>query len=49
MQKEVPPTSFPDLTVSMKPLALDAAQLAAPGPLPNVAAVEPRSFFATRV
>ena len=44
-----PRTGCPDVTVSMKPLRLSAAQLAALGRLPNVAAVEPRSLFATRV
>ena len=49
MEREVAANRFPDVTVSMKPLRLSAAQLAALGRLPNVTAVEPRSAFATRV
>src|SRR5829696_4329628 len=49
MEREVAAHRLPDATVSMKPLQLSAAQLAALGRLPNVAAVEPRSLFATRV
>jgi putative ABC transport system permease protein len=49
MDREVAASRSPDVTVSMKPLRLSAAHLAALGRLPNVAAVEPRSLFATRV
>jgi putative ABC transport system permease protein len=49
MEREVATNQFPDVTVSMKPLRLGAARLAALGRLPNVTAVEPRSAFATRV
>jgi putative ABC transport system permease protein len=49
MQDEVERTRLSDLTVSMRPLALGEGQLAALARLPNVAAVEPRSFVATRV
>ena len=40
---------LPDLTVYMRPLRLDSAQLGALGHLPNVLTVEPRSFFGGRV
>jgi putative ABC transport system permease protein len=49
MQKEVAANRLPDLTLSTKPLALSAAQLAALRRLPNVEAVEGRSYFQTRV
>jgi len=49
MEREVAAHRLPDLTVSMKPLQLSAAELAALGRLPNVTAVEPRSLLATRV
>jgi hypothetical protein len=49
MQREVASHRLPDVTVSMNPLQLSAADLAALGRLPNVTAVEPRSLFATRV
>jgi len=49
MEREVAAHRLPDVTVSMKPLRLSAAELAALGRLPNVTAVEPRSLFATRV
>ena len=49
MDREVAASRSPDVTVSMKPLQLSAAQLAALCRLPNVTAVEPRSLFATRV
>ena len=49
MEREVAANRFPDVTVSMKPLRLNAAQLASLSRLPNVTAVEARSAFATRV
>jgi putative ABC transport system permease protein len=49
MEREVAAHRLPDVTVSMKPLRLSAAALAALGRLPNVTAVEPRSLLATRV
>src|SRR3954453_13128851 len=49
MDREAAANRSVDVTVSMKPLPLTAAQLAALGALPNVTAVEPRSSFATRV
>ncbi|MGE5690056.1 MAG: FtsX-like permease family protein [Pseudomonadota bacterium] len=49
MQKEVEANRLPDLTLSTKPLALSAAQLDALGRLPNVEAVDGRSYFQTRV
>ncbi len=49
LQREVRTTRLSDLSVSMRPLVLDPARLAALARLPNVAAVEPRSFFDTKV
>jgi len=49
MEREIAANRLPDVTVSMPPLQLGSAQLAALGRLPNVTAVEPRSAFATRV
>ena len=49
MKHEVSANQLPDVTVSMKPLALTNAELARLGRLPNVTALEPRSLFATRV
>jgi putative ABC transport system permease protein len=49
MEREVAANRLPDVTVTMKPLELGAAQLAALERLPNVEAVEPRSVFFTRV
>jgi putative ABC transport system permease protein len=49
MEREVAAHRLPDVTVSVKPLRLSAAELAALGRLPNVTAVEPRSLLATRV
>ena len=40
---------LPDLTLYTRPLRLDGAQLASLAALPNVRAVEPRSFFGGRV
>ena len=49
MKREVAATKLADVTVSMKPLELNGAELARLEKLPNVATVEPRSLFATRV
>lgn len=49
MNDEVVANKLSDVTVSMKPLRLDAAQIARLERLPNVMAVEPRSVFSTRV
>ena len=49
MQEEVRAGRLADVAVSMRPLALDAEQLAELAALPNVAAVEPRSSMETRV
>ena len=49
MKHEVVANRLPDVTVSMKPLALSNAELARLARLPNVTALEPRSLFATRV
>jgi putative ABC transport system permease protein len=49
MQKEVQTNKLPDLTLSTKPLAVTAPQLAALGRLPNVAAAGGFSYFQTRV
>lgn len=49
MQKEVEAGRLADLTVTMRPLELTAAQLEALAALPNVAAVEPRSSVDARV
>jgi putative ABC transport system permease protein len=45
MNATVASDQLPDLTVSTRPLALDPAQLAALAAIPNVTAVEPRSFY----
>ena len=49
MQAEVRAQRLADVTVTMRPLALSAAQLSALAALPNVAAVEPRNGVNTRV
>jgi putative ABC transport system permease protein len=49
MDREVAVNRLADVTVTMKPLALRASDLAALERLPNVAAVEPRASFMTRV
>ena len=49
MQEEVRAGRLADVAVSMRPLTLDAEQLAELAALPNVAAVEPRSSMETRV
>jgi putative ABC transport system permease protein len=48
MQKEIRSTQLADLVVYTRPLELGRGQLAALGRLPNVSAVEGRSFYATR-
>ena len=49
MNATVAADQLPDLTVATRPLALDSAQLAALAAVPNVTAVEPRSFFSGQV
>lgn len=49
MRDEVAANRLADLTVVTRPLPLDREQLASLEGLPNVAAVQPQSFFATRV
>ena len=49
MRKEVAANKLADLTVETRPLQLDRAALDRLGRLPNVTAVQPRSFFATRM
>ena len=49
MQREVVRSRQPDVTLTLQPLPLSAAQLAALQRLPNVVAIEPRTLFATRV
>jgi putative ABC transport system permease protein len=49
MQEEVRAGRLADVAVSMRPLTLNAEQLAELEALPNVAAVEPRSSMETRV
>ena len=49
MNAEVTADRLPDLTIYTRPLVLNQAQLAALAAVPNVRAVEPRSFFGGRV
>ena len=49
MQEDVRSGRLADLTLTMRPVQLTSADLAALGGLPNVAAVEPRSSVDTRV
>ena len=49
MKHEVAANRLPDVTVSMKPLAISQTELARLARLPNVKTVEPRSLFSTRV
>lgn len=49
MAREVAVNRLPDVTVSMAPVELTAADLAALADLPNIEDVEPRSLFVTRV
>jgi putative ABC transport system permease protein len=48
MRKEVQANRLPDLTLSLRPLALTPAQLAGLRHLPNVLAADGRSYFQTR-
>ncbi len=49
MEREVAANRLPDVTVTMAPLVLSPADLAALRRLPNVADVEPRALLVTRV
>jgi putative ABC transport system permease protein len=49
MSAEVAADRLPDLTISTRPLVLNQAQLAALAAVPDVRAVQPRSFFGGRV
>jgi putative ABC transport system permease protein len=49
MQKEIASSRVADLTLDTKPLPLNRAEIAALRALPNVKAMEPQAFFATRV
>jgi putative ABC transport system permease protein len=49
MENEVAAARLADLTVRMRPLVVSGEQLAGLARLPNIDAVEARSFFATRV
>jgi putative ABC transport system permease protein len=49
MQEEVARSRQPDVTLTLRPLPLSDAQLAALERLPNVEAIEPRALFATQV
>jgi putative ABC transport system permease protein len=49
MSAEVAADRLPDLTISIRPLVLDQAQLAALAAVSDVRAVQPRSFFGGRV
>jgi len=49
MSAEVAADRLPDLTISTRPLVVNPAQLSALAAVPNVRAVEPRSFFGGRV
>ncbi len=49
MNREIAANRLPDVTITIKPLALTGAQLQALGRLPNVAALDARSTFSTHV
>jgi len=49
MSAEVAADRLPDLTIYTRPLVLNQTQLSALAAVPNVRAVEPRSFFGGRV
>lgn len=49
MDREIAATKLADLTVTMRPVALDDAVLRDVAAIPNVAAVQPKSIFSTRV
>jgi hypothetical protein len=49
MDRKIASTRLADLTVTMSPLAMSDAQLRAVARVPNVAAVQPKSVFSTRI
>ena len=49
MNREIAANKLADVTMTVKPLPLSAAQIQALANLPNVAAFEPRATFSTRV
>lgn len=49
MNREIAGSKLADVTITVKPLPLTAAELQALRSLPNVAAFEPRTTFSTRV
>jgi putative ABC transport system permease protein len=49
MSREIAANKLADVTVTVKPLPLSAAQVRALGSLPNVAAVDPQSTFGTYI
>jgi putative ABC transport system permease protein len=49
MNREIAANKLADVTITVKPLPLTAAQVRALGQLPNVVAFDPRSTFSTRV
>ena len=49
MDREIASTRLADLTVTMNPLVMSDAQLRAVARVPNVAAVQPKSVFSSRV
>ena len=49
MNREIVASKLADVTLTVKPLPITAAQLQALGRLPNVVAVDPRSTFSTRI
>ena len=49
MDREIESTRLADLTVTMNPLVMSDAQLQAVARVPNVAAVQPKSVFSSRV
>ena len=49
MDREIASTRLADLTVTMNPLVISDAQLRAVARVPNVAAVQPKSVFSSRV
>jgi putative ABC transport system permease protein len=49
MDRKIASTRLADLTVTMNPLVISDAQLRAVARVPNVAAVQPKSVFSTRI
>ena len=49
MDRKIADTRLADLTVTMNPLPMSDAQLRAVARVPNVAAVQPKSVFSTRI